>query len=276
MTLLKPWIEGAFSRFAPPREAPLDTSFAFLGPDWTVVEWLRGSLGYGQARCVRRDGVAALATFSGPQTQSLDLVTAKLSLTARGVAPILDLRDTGECVVLFEAEPPGVTLATAMFPLHVDVAALLLGKLLEIVADAHARGEVLRGVRPETLYIDRELAVGVAPRGELFAGGARQSRDVNPQYPFPAIYQAPDTLSGSATSASDVFSCCAVLLFALTRRKPYDAPSAAWQLGAMMSGPPPLPPGLDPRLAELVRAGLDPVPARRPSALELARALAAS
>jgi hypothetical protein len=282
IAVLAPWVATAFPRYAPSRTAALESSADSLGlvaslrPDWSISEWLRGSLGYGQARCLRSDGVRAIATFTRPQTQPLERVTSKLKLTALGVAPMLDIRTAGDYSVLFEQEPTGLPLSTAMFPLHVDQAALLFGKLLAIVADAHARGELLRGVRPETIYIAHDLVVSVVPRGELFAGGAQQSKDLNPTYPFPAIYQAPDTMSGKPTPASDVFSCCAVLLFALTRKTPYDAPSPTWQLGAMMSGPPPLPAGLDSRLAELVSAGLDPDPAKRPTALELASVLAAS
>ena len=126
---------NACNRVTRPGTTPRARKASAIGPDWTIAEWLRGSLGYGQARCVRRDGVRALATFSRAQAQSLDRVTQKLKVSARGVVPMLDVRTAGDYAVLFEAEPPGLPLATAMFPLHVDVAAQLFGKLLEIVAD---------------------------------------------------------------------------------------------------------------------------------------------
>jgi hypothetical protein len=49
-----------------------------------------------------------------------------------------------------------------------------------------------------------------------------------------------------------------------------------YQIAAMMQGPPALPATLDPRTAELVRAGLSPDPKQRPTARELAAAVVVS
>ncbi len=272
---LTPFVESAFPEFGS-HTAPdsIDLSSTSLGPDWQLVEWLRGSLGYGQARYIRRDGVRALATFTNRQSSPLAQVADKLRLPSPGIAPMLDLKQVGDRAVLLEAEPDGVPLATPMFPVATELALALGGRLLEIVADAANRGARLRGVRPELVYLDRELSVRVAPRAELLAGGMAESRDLAPEYPFEAIYQAPEVMQTETPSAaSDVFSCCAVLLFAMTRRPPFAAPSPMHQIMRMMQGPPELPAGLDGRTAALVRAGLDPDPKHRPSARELANAL---
>jgi hypothetical protein len=275
---LAPFVASAFADYGPQQPAgTIDLSGAPLGAEWQVVEWLRGSLGFGQARCVRRDGTRALATFTRKQAQPLARVAEKLRLPSPGIAPMLDVRDAGGYSVLFETEPSGVPLATPMFPIGSELALTLAGRLLEIVADAASRGGVLRGIRPELVYLDRDFALRVAPRAELFAGGMQESRDIEPEYPFDAIYQGPELTQGTPpSSASDVFSCCAVLVFALTRRTPFPGPSPMHQLMAMMQGPPELPVALDGHTATLVRAGLEPDPRKRPSARELANALLAA
>ena len=107
-----------------------------------------GSFGWGQARCLRDDGVRALATFITAPRKPLDRIVSSLALTTRN-GPILDAHLMGEYAVLFEAEPSGVPLSTSMFPLAVISASLVFGRLLEIASDAAARGDVLMGLRPE-------------------------------------------------------------------------------------------------------------------------------
>lgn len=274
---LAPFVARNFPDFAGPAAAPIDTSMAPLGPEWRIVEWLRGSFGYGQARCVRQDGARALATFSLAPAIPAPQILERLKLTARGVAPILDLRVAGDYAVLLEAEPPGVPLSTPMFPIVLDVALALLGRLLEMAHDAASRGEVIQGLRPELVYLDRDLGLGVAPRAERFAMTRPESRDIGPTAPFEALYCGPETVRGTPpTSAFDVFSCCAMFVFLVARRQPYPGPTYMHQVAAMLQGPPPLPAALDPRTAELVRAGLDPEPANRPSAREIASAIVVS
>jgi hypothetical protein len=275
---LAPFVSSAFADYGSQKSAgTIDLSGVALGAEWQLVEWLRGSLGFGQARCMRSDGTRALATFTRKQAQPLVRVAEKLGLPSPGIAPMLDVRDAGAYSILFETEPSGVPLAIPMFPIAPDLAITLAGRLLEIVADAASRGGVLRGIRPELVYLDRDFAIRVAPRAELFAGGMEESRDLEPEYPFDAIYQGPELMQGSPpSSASDVFSCCAVLVYALTRRTPFPGPSPMHQLMAMLQGPPELPVVLDGRTAELVRAGLDPDPRKRPTARALANALLAA
>jgi serine/threonine protein kinase len=226
---------------------------------------------------MRGDGARALATFARAPRNPLDRVVSSLALGARGVAPILDAKLAGNYAVLFEAEPAGLPLSTSMFPLALDLALAVFGKLLEIAADAAARGEVIRGLRPELVYLDRGLVVAAAPRAERFAMSAPESRDVSPTSPFETLYCGPESVSGeNATAAYDVFSCCAMFLYLLTRRAPFPGANVMHQVAAMMKGPPALPAGLDPRTAELVRQGLSPDPKKRPSARDLAAAVVVS
>jgi hypothetical protein len=277
ITLLAPFVANGFPDYAGPGPDAIDMSGIVMPRRWRIIEWLRGSFGYGQARCLRDDGVRALATFTIASRTPLDRIVSSLALNTRGVVPILDAQVMGRYAVLFEAEPPGVPLSTSMFPLTLDLALAVFGKLLEITGDAAAQGEVLYSLRPELVYLDRALVVAAVPRGERFAMTAPESRDLNPQYPFNALYCGPETVqSEKKTPAYDVFSCCAMLLFLVTRRAPFAGPNIMYQIAAMLQGPPPLPAALDPRTAELVRRGLSPDPAQRPTARELAAAVVVS
>jgi hypothetical protein len=277
ITLLAPFVANGFPDYAGPEPSTIRIANIAMPKRWRIVEWLRGSFGWGHARCLRDDGVRALATFITAPRKSLDRIVSSLALQTRNVAPILDAHLMGEYAVLFEAEPSGVPLSTSMFPLALDLGLVVFGKLLDIASDAAASGEVLMGLRPELLYLDRSLVVAAVPRGDRFAANAPQSRDLNPPPAFDTLYFAPEMLNDvKMTPAHDVFSCCAIFVFLLTRRSPFAGPSFMDQIAAMLAGPPTLPAALDPRTAELVRAGLSPDPKQRPSARELAAAMVVS
>jgi hypothetical protein len=277
ITLLAPFVANGFPEYAGTGPASISATSVVMPRRWRIVEWLRGSFGYGQARCLRDDGVRALATFCVAPRKPLDGIVSSLALNARGVTPVLDAQVMGEYAVLFEAEPSGVPLSTSMFPLTLDLALGVFGKILDIASDAAARGEVVLGLRPELVYLDRGLVIAAVPRGEGFAMTAPRSRDVNPEFPFDSVYFGPETVNDEKpTPAYDVFSCCAMFVFLLTRRSPFAGPSIMDQIAAMMQGPPALPAALDPRTAELVRAGLSPDPKQRPTARELAAAVVVS
>jgi hypothetical protein len=65
-------------------------------------------------------------------------------------------------------------------------------------------------------------------------------------------------------------------VFLLTRRQPYPGAGYMQQMAAMMKSPPELPAALDPRTAQLIRAGLDPNPAKRPSVRDIASSIVVS
>ncbi len=252
-----------------------DLAAISAGDDSRIVDWLRGSSGYGQARCIRNDGQRALATFTLRQTQDQRM---KLQLATRGVAPLLaiDSRPDGGAV-MFEALPAGIPLSSPMLPLSADAALTLFAQLIAIASAAADAGQALRGLRPELVYLGRGVRIsGVAPRAEPFAREMIE-RDVSPEFPFDATYTAPEIIRDeSSSSAADVFSSCAILLFLMSRRPPYGGGKRGLleQLAAMLEGPPEIATTLDPAIAHLVRAGLDPIPTNRPRAAELGDTLA--
>jgi hypothetical protein len=248
-----------------------------LPEPWRVTEWLRGEPRYGQARCVGPRGRRAIATFSLPPVRPFDDVGRELAITPPGVAPLLAMAEIpGGSVVLLEEEPAGLPLTTPGAPPPTEVALALFGQLVACIEAAGDGARILRSLRPELIYWSGTPALpvvsGVVPRCEALAAQARTQMGPGIAYPFDALYAAPEVVRGQpVTAASAVFSACATLLFVLERRVPWQADGASVfeQLGRMQQGPPPLTAPLPAPVATAVTAGLDPDPARRPTAAQL-------
>jgi hypothetical protein len=247
-------------------------------PGWRIVEWLRGSTAHGQARMQHDDGTRALGTYIESQTASSDTLLRTLHHAARDVADLIGIRTLGGHTLMLEAEPAGVPLSTPMFPLALPVGLALFAQLAKLAAGAAEHGEVLRGLRPELVYIDRSgdrLSVTTAPRAERFASTMRESLDLGPLFPFESMYEAPELVRGERVGiAADVFSACATFVYAMQRRSPFGPPGVMpAQLAAIITGLnhdlPQLPAAID----AIVRAGLHPDPTGRPTAAELVRLL---
>jgi hypothetical protein len=250
-----------------------------LPAPWRVTDWLRGETRYGQARCVGPRGRRAIATFSLPPVRSIDEVGRELAPAPAAVAPIAGMAQIPSgMVVLLEEEPAGLPLATPAAPPSPEAALGLCAQLLAIVDGARDAPHVLRGLRPELVYWTRSSAgpviAGVVPRGESLAAQARPQMGPGIVYPFDTLYAAPEVARGlPATAASGVFSSCAILLYLLERRVPWQGDGPFEQLGLMLQGPPAISAPLDAEVARVVRAGLEPDPAGRPTPQELRAAI---
>ena len=256
--------------------ASSDTRSISAGPGWLLAQWLRGSGGHGQGRYVANDGSHALVTFTLLQTVPARELEARLRHTTPGVTPLLAIDVVDERSVMIEVEPDGIPLSTPMFPMAPEDALGVLGGILEIVAQAHAKGELLGGIRPELVYVGgpgRDVS-GLAPRAEVFASTMRESRDLAPPYPFDALYAAPERVAGGPdTAASDVYAACATFLFALTRRPPFlregDSSNIIQQLVAMRAHDAEVPSSVtavSKEVASAIQAGLRRRPESRPTA----------
>ena len=272
-----PFIDEAYPAYssAASRSAirhPVAAAHVVLPVGWRFEQWLRGTLGYGQARCVRDDGVRALATFTRRQRESYAVLVDRHLLRAPGVAPLVEI--SGDAI-MFEREPAGVPLVAPMFPWAVEQALPAFAQLVAIVQAAAAAGQVLGGLRPETVYIARDAITGVAPRAEQFARGMLEERvAAAPIYPFDAPYEPREVVAGEPpTSAGDVFSACATIGFAMLRRSPFNGDGMLDQLLAIATGDFALPPGLPDEVATAMRAGLAPLASDRPRPDELAAVL---
>jgi hypothetical protein len=276
---------AAYARRANPYHSMI--ALPELSPTWKIVEWLRGEPRYGQARAVGPGGRRAIATFSRPPKTSIDELVRVLAPTTPGVAPLLGAtgcQDPANVMAVLEAEPAGLPLATPLYPLAPDAALPLFGQLLAILEAAGDTASRLRTVRPELIYWTQTDAgpviSGLLPRCEdVVANSAVPPMAEAVVYPFDALFMSPELIRGRpTTAASPVFSACAVLLYLLHRRVPWYQDSADWapQAAAILKGPPPAEPTLEPSLAAMVQAGLHPDATKRPTATALRAALRAA
>ena len=243
-----------------------------VGPGVELVGWRRGGPDGGVARGRLPGGEPVVVTVRSASDGDDELARRLAGAEIAGVAPMVAAGRVDEggrsLSLLVEREPDGDPLAMPGFAMTSTVALERFRHILDIAARAADAGVVLAGIRPELVYHGRSGVVGLAPRGPAFlhAGAGVDS-------PWHALYEAPEIGRGQAPGpAADVFSACAVLAFLLKRRSPFEIGAAtdhAAQAAAMAAGPPPLPLPLDDTLIDALRAGLDPDPARRPSAREL-------
>jgi serine/threonine protein kinase len=160
-------------------------------------------------------------------------------------------------------------------PLPWPEAVEICGAVADALADAHRHGVVHRDVTPGNVVCTpggvKVVDFGIAaPVGELdeHAGGLL----------FGTLeYVAPERLDGGpADAATDVFSLGVLLYELITGEPPFPAQSWDELATAHQAGPPPPPVELPADLARLCHECLAADPAVRPSAADVATALAAA
>ncbi|WP_341715569.1 protein kinase [Micromonospora sp. FIMYZ51] len=147
------------------------------------------------------------------------------------------------------------------------------------LAAAHRIGVVHRDIKPGNVMLTetgaKVLDFGIA----ALAGPQSAGTSSEPMMGTPA-YTAPERLrAGAPNPASDVYALGVLLHRTLTGDVPL--PVRSWEEAVLVHArrppvPPPRVPGLPTGVAELVRACLDPDPARRPGAGEVAARLRAA
>lgn len=131
------------------------------------------------------------------------------------------------------------------------------------LASAHACGVMHRDIKPANVLAE--------PHGFRITDFGLASIDTDPQTEPNLMgtlaYIAPERLHGTPdTFTADVFSACVVLFEAAAGFKPYQADTPADAIMAVRSRTvPPLPEHVPAALADAIRLGLDPDPARRPA-----------
>lgn len=159
----------------------------------------------------------------------------------------------------------------------------LLGQVAAALAAAHDAGVLHRDVRPDNVFWigDRRLAVltdfGIA--GILETGAEVVTRLTRPGEPLgdPA-YRSPEQLLGEPiTTAADVYGLALVAYELLTLERPFAARSNHELASAHLRQPPrdlsDLLPGVNPRLAALLKRCLSKDPGHRPTAHAVVREL---
>lgn len=236
---------------------------------WTLTECLAGEPARGRYRARGRDGASALVTLAHYQRGPVDLdhyaMRAPRIATLRHVGRLEP--PLGRYDGLVEDEPAGAVLADLPAP-PLDVALAIVIDGCELVDAAHAAGIVLRGLRPELIYVDGPRITGVAPRCEEFmATSTPPSSGV--LHPFLRYYLAPEILRlQPVTPAADVFSLGAILGELATGEHPFEGEHILDQLYAVTGNARRPWRGPDP-LRAIVDRAVAPDPGRRPSAGEL-------
>ncbi len=187
--------------------------------------------------------------------------------------------DDGHVYIAYEYVP-GRTLRDAMRrgelsePEAVEAAA----QVLDGLAHAHAKGIVHRDVKPANVLLAEGSGVSV----RLLDFGLAQLSDAEAltatgDVPGTLAYIAPERLKGDpGSAASDVWSVGVMLWEALAGRHPFAGGSLVETARRIASGAPPLAtarPDLPRRIIAAVDRALTRDPARRPTAIGLARAL---
>jgi hypothetical protein len=163
------------------------------------------------------------------------------------------------------------TLVRACGPLPVSAVRWLAAGCAEALESIHSAGLVHRDLKPSNVLVSpdgpRVIDFGVARAAERIQLTVTRGAVGTPAYMAPE--QARDTRN--ATTASDVFSLGATMLFGATGHAPYQGETVMDVLVRLATEPPDLT-GLPPELADIVTACLDRDPRQRPSsALVLAR-----
>jgi hypothetical protein len=200
---------------------------ALAGGRYEVRELLHGGADRGMYRGVdHQNGGSVLVTIGTTQRERHEHLLRKLGYGVPGIAELLHIGPLtdGEHTGMVEAEPSGVPVSTLRSPLAPVQAVRWALALARIAAEAHARGHVLVGLRPELVYVDGDAFTGVAPRCEPFLATSER-RDYGVAPCFDQFFMAPEVLSHPdepPSPAADVFSLSAILALWLTGEHPFE------------------------------------------------------
>ncbi len=262
----------------------------------TAAPVAAGSLLAGRYRIVSRLGVGGSAEVWEARDEQLDRrVALKLphphlvedertrrqlaaearavgSLSHPGIVRVYDVADGSRPAVvmeLVEGESLGDILRRRG-PLPPREVARIGAQVGDALLHAHGRGVIHRDVKPGNILVDpagdaRLVDFGIARLLDEAAVRLTQTGMVAGTL----AYMAPEQLSGGElTPRTDVYSLGAVLFHALTGHPPFHAASPVALAEAQRDGPPTLLAAggadVDPVLAQVVTAALQPDPEQRP------------
>lgn len=207
--------------------------------------------------------------------QRLAREVASLQLvTSPRVAEVIDADPWGETPFVATRYVPGLSLHEHVRqegPITGPDLAYFAWCLLEALIAVHRVGVLHRDVKPANVLLEGRAPVLIDFGLARVADDARLTQTGfllgTPGYLAPEILYGED-----ATTASDVHSWAATMVFAATGRPPFGTGPALAVMDRVRRGEHDLS-AVPPALLPLVRAALHPDPARRPSTTDLRRAL---
>jgi len=214
-----------------------------------------------QALAVLRNEARVLASLRHP-----NVVQVHAWKHAPGVGP---------CLVLQYV--PGGSLDQHVLrhgPLGWSAAARFVADVADGLLLVHDKGVIHRDVKPANFLLDAEADealltdFGIAAR-LVERGGAAGTPS----------FMAPEAFRGETSAAQDIYGLAASLFWLITASAPFDGEDAAAIYDAARRGLPAIDPrfaGVPEPLEELIRAGLDAAPERRPSMQDFVRQLRAA
>jgi serine/threonine-protein kinase len=212
-----------------------------------------------------------------------DEARAAATLSHPNVAQVYDFGEStegGECVPYVVMElVTGGTLGQrlAAGPVPTKLAFRICAEVAAALAAAHAEGLVHRDVKPANVML---TPAGAKVVDFGIAAATRPARSTEPDselFGTPA-YLAPERLTGDAVEpASDVYALGVLLYRLLVGQLPWSAETSTGMVAAQVTiDPAPLPelPNVPGEVADLCRRCMDREPANRPTARQVATALA--
>jgi hypothetical protein len=187
------------------------------------------------------------------------------------IVRLRDVVDDGDDIVLVMDHLPGGNLAqrvAADGPLGPEALEALADRLLDALATAHRLGVVHRDVKPANVLFDADGRAALADFGDAVPRDATPGLTATQMVVGTPGFMSPEQARGEeATTASDVFSLGATLLFAATGSGPFGTGDPRVLMLRAVSGrteriPKELPPELRRRLASMMARD----PADRPTA----------
>jgi hypothetical protein len=238
---------------------------------WTIVELLAGEPSRGRYRANGPDGLVGLLTVAPAQKLDHAELSTRHAMASPRIAALVQIGTLATTVArydgMIEIEPSGRPLREVGCSLGV------VRELCDVVRDAHARGLVVRGLRPELVYIDDSARItAIAPRCEAFLMTSTPA-SMGVLHCFDHYYMAPEALNvRPSTPAADVFSLAAFAVEAITGQHPFVGDNSMEQLMSVTGGTRRAWQG-DARLQPILDRALARDPTTRPSLDELARSL---
>ncbi len=253
---------------------------------YTIVGHVRGSPDRGMYRARDTEsGGHVLVTLGPPQRFDFDTLRLQLALPATGITPLLHIgrlesQTEAPYEGMVEIEPAGRPATDVLvLPLDPAIAIRIALAIAKPLAAVHATAAVVRGLRPELIYLDGNPTAprlaGLAPRCEAFLTTA-EPRCYGVPPCFDHYYQAPEVLArpyDAPSPAADVFSLCAIIAHWISGEHPFHGEGAMQAISIATGnrrtwrGPV--------AIGAILDTGLRPSPGARTSLSELVASLAA-